>query len=41
MILRNVVYPLFYPLSIFARIFRKMRKRLPPLFFLYQILKKS
>ena len=34
MILRNVVYPVFYPLSIFVRIFRKMRKRLPPPVFL-------
>ncbi len=41
MILRNVVYPVFYPLSIFVRIFRKMRTRLLSLFFLYQILKKS
>ncbi len=41
MILRNVVYPVFYPLSIFVRIFQKMRTRLPSLFFLYQILKKS
>lgn len=41
MILRNVVYPVFYPLSIFVRIFRKMRTRLLFLFFLYQILKKS
>ena len=41
MILRNVGYPVFYPLSIFVRIFRKMRTRLLSLFFLYQILKKS